>query len=275
MAWILSGYSPKAMEAFSEILTVIFYDALNVRKKIIFKNLRIAFGDSISEAERIRLARASFLNFMMTTLEFLRGYYVDIVRNTEIENADKLRDILDEGKGAFVLCMHMGNWEVMGASVSRLIAPAHVIVKAVGSKQVDNFVEAVRKTNGFVSIKRTKGTHHVREVFSALKQGEIVGFVMDQARPGENRIPFFSQPAKTNSGLAVLARKTRVPVVPGYTLRESFGRHRIYFLDPLELSFTDNIEEDIRSLSLHFNQSLEEIIRKKPEQYFWLHDRWK
>src|SRR5690606_3301693 len=108
-----------------------------------------------------------------------------------------------------------------------------------------------------------------------LRRNEIVGFVLDQSRPGEPRLKFFSHPAKTNTSLAQIWRKWPAPVVPAYIVRRSVGCHDGYFLPPLNLQKTTDPEDDIVINSTLFNRTLEKIISDHPDQYFWMHDRWK
>ena len=100
----------------------------------------------------------------------------------------------------------MGNWEAMGAAWA-LVTPAHVLVKKVGSSSVDRFVSELRDRNGFLTVKRKKKGDGFSAIRDVLARGEIVGFVMDQARPGEPKLPFFGRPAKTNTSFAAIWRQ--------------------------------------------------------------------
>ena len=98
---------------------------------------------------------------------------------------------------------------------------------------------------------------------------------MDQARPGEPKLPFFGHPAKTNTSFAAICRRFRAPIVPSFVLRQSFNRHVQYFLPEVSLEYTGDTDADILKQSTEFNAVVETCIRRCPEQYFWLHNRWK
>ncbi|MCX6131608.1 MAG: lysophospholipid acyltransferase family protein, partial [Proteobacteria bacterium] len=112
----------------------------------------------------------------------------------------------------------------------------------------------------------------IREV---LARGEIVGFIIDQARPGEPRLPFFSKPAKTNTSLAAIWCRARAPIVPVFIHRQSFGHHIIECQPELVLQETASSADDIIHNSLIFNRVVETAVRRYPEHYFWFHNRWK
>jgi len=182
---------------------------------------------------------------------------------------------LAQGKGAYILCMHLGNWEAMGAACSRNFGPSHVLVKAVGTSGLNRFVSEYRERNGFHWVKRQRKGDGLKAIANVLARGEIVGFVMDQARPGEPKLPFFGHLAKTNTSFAAILRRHQAPVVPSFVIREGFHKHTEYFLPPVELSFSEDAEADVLKHSALFNRIVEDCVKRCPEQYFWLHNRWK
>ena len=237
-------------------------------------NLTIAFPD-LNLSQREKIAEESIAHFMMTSFEFLRASRIDPVPDVEIVGLEHLKSALDQKKGVYILCFHMGNWEVMGATITRLIAPAYVLVKKVGFNSLDRFVSQVRQSIGFLTVKREKKGDGYRRIKEVLGRREIVGFVMDQARPGEPKLPFFGKPAKTNTSLAAIHQKKPAPIVPGYIVRHSFGKHTLFFEPELQLPSSGDSKQDITDRSILFNRVVEEAVKKAPQCYFWLHNRWK
>lgn len=281
MYWILkliarafSLLPERALPWFARAFAVLAFDVLRVRRRLVLGNLARALGPDESPA-RIALARQSYANFGLTVFEFLRGDVHDLAARVELRGAENAHQALQAGRGMFLLCLHLGNWEALGAKCSRALVPSHVLVKKVGSPGVNRFVLEIRKKNGFLAIERKGKGDGARAVLQALKRGEAVGFIMDQSRPGEPRLPFFGHDAKTNTGLATFWRRVQAPVVPVAIRRVGPGRHVAEFRPALPLTATDDAETDVRRLSTLFNQALEDEIRRAPEQYLWLHDRWK
>lgn len=274
LAAIVSRLSPSATMSLANAVAILVFDIVRVRRSLVLRNLQIAFPD-MPEAERLRVGRESVKHFALTALEFLRSYGTDIAADIELRGVEHLRAALAEGQGVYILCFHLGNWEAMGAKINRALAPAHVLVKKVGTGGMNRFVTEVRDKNGFLCVNRQKKGDGFKEIAKALKRGEIIGFVMDQARPGEPRLPFFGHPAKTNTSLAAIWKRLPAPIVPSYIHRTAVAKHVIEFFPALKLAVTDDEKADIATHSTQFNAEVETHVRKLPEQYFWMHNRWK
>lgn len=281
MYWILklfaafvSRRSDAELDRIAGFLAFLTFDLFRLRRGLILKNLRLAYPEK-SEAERVRIGRASMKNFAMTALEFFRSQGTDIAARVEMKGLEHVRKALEKGQGVYILCFHLGNWEAMGGAVTRHIAPAYVLVKKVGSSSVDRFVSELRDKNGFLTVKRRKKGDGYAAIKEILARNEIVGFVMDQARPGEPKLPFFGQPAKTNTSLAAIRQRVPAPVVPSYILRTGPSQHVVEFFPELELKDGPDAAQDVLAHSTEFNRIVEECVRRAPEQYFWMHDRWK
>ena len=217
----------------------------------------------------------SIFSFLHTEMEFLASRGGRLAEKVSFVGKEHLENALGKGSGAYVLCIHMGSWEAMGAAMTKEIETTNVVVKKVGGPKTDAYITWLRELNGFRIIKRKKKGDAFKGIKETISDNKIVGFVMDQARPGEPYLPFFGHPAKTNTSLAAILQRCPAPVIPGYCERFSDGKYRVEFLEPLELKSTGDSKLDIIENSKIFNFTVEKMIRKCPEQYFWLHNRWK
>lgn len=295
----LVGYLPASTaEHLAKALGDLCWLALPSRRAVVRRNLSIA-ASSIATSHIVlcdkpsvdieRTARESFRHTAMTLIEFLRGYRHPWSDATTIEGREFIDAALAENRGAYILVAHQGNWEACGATLSKQIRPAHALVKKVGGQAMNAFVLRMRRANGFKPIDRTRKGDGVRAIIRALAAGEMAVFVMDQSRPGEPKIPFFGVSAHSNTGLATLWLRHPAPIVPIWMERISFGRHRLHILPQLALNHVYNrqsgsVDNDnsgqakkaaIIAITQQFNETLESLISQKPEQYFWLHRRWK
>jgi KDO2-lipid IV(A) lauroyltransferase len=275
VAWFVSLFSFRALERFANIATWVFFDVCRFRRSLMLKNLDIAFPSEYTRAEKIGIARRSFSHFLQTILEVLISKKHPIEKDVEVVGSAHLDEALAKGQGCYIVAFHMGNWEAMGATITRRFRPAYTAVKKVGSSGLNRYVEERREQNGLYWLPRTSPGAAVKKMFQVLKEGNIVGFIMDQARPGEPRLPFFSKSAKTNTSLAAIWLKRPAPVLVACITRKAFGSHRLEFQPALELSDTGEREADVLANSLVFNQAVERNVRLHPEQYFWFHNRWK
>ena len=272
-AWV-SSLAPERAERLGRALAWVVFDLLRVRRSLVLRNLALALPE-LPPPARLAVGRASIASFVLTLVEVLRGWRHDVAGEVGFEGIQHIRSALAGRRGAYVLCFHMGNWEAMGAAVSRCIAPAHVLVKKVGTASIDRFATELRDRSGFLTVKRRQKGDGYAAIKEVLAKGEIVGFVMDQARPGEPRLPFFGHPARTNTSLAAIWQRVPAPIVPGMVRRTGFGRHVVEFLPALTLTTTDDPAADVLRLSTEFNAVVEACVRRFPEQYFWMHNRWK
>lgn len=265
----------RALELLSIAISVLFFDIFRLRRRLMLKNISIAFGDAYTSEEKVRIARMACHNFVQSMLEALVSRHHTIDADVTVENSEIMEQAIARGEGVYLLLCHMGNWEAMGSFMSHRYRPAHAAMKKVGSKGVNRYVEEMRARNEMHWIKRTKKGDAMRQMREILDRGDLVGFVMDQARSGEPRLPFFNADAKTNTSLAAIWNKRSAPVVPAYFYRRAFGKHTLVIHPALTLQRSEDLAGDILHNSTLFNREVEKIVREHPEHYFWFHNRWK
>jgi KDO2-lipid IV(A) lauroyltransferase len=185
-----------------------------------------------------------------------------------IDGWDVLDAALSEGKGAIVYSGHLGNWEIMGCLVARCGYPVTFVVTAQTNRLVEDLMDRYRMAAGVRIVKRHGAA---KGVFTALRENRIVAILMDQdARDDGAFVPFFGQPASTPRGAAVFHLRTGAPLIFARSQRLPGERLRI------RLTRTDvpNIAQ-ADALTAYMTAQLEAAIRETPEQWFWMHRRWK
>lgn len=272
---ILSTFSDKTIERISRFLGFIMFSVLRLKRGVVTSNIKKAFGDQYSNSEINRIGFESVVSFIQTELEFLGSRKGGLADKVTIEGKEHVEKALSNGKGAYVLCIHMGSWEAMGSAMTRQIERTNVVVKKVGGPKTDEYITWLRELNGFQIIRRKKKGDAYIGIKKSLESNQIVGFVMDQSRPGEPKLPFFGHPAKTNTSLAAIWNKCEAPIIPGYCRRTGTGSYTVTFLPEIEVVRSDDPKADVLENSKRFNASVESMIRVCPDQYFWLHNRWK
>ena len=256
------------------LLSVLCVYVLRVRRGMMRQNIALAMPTA-SLRQQDRVAFEAVHHFALTVFETLSSGWIDLAATVQIEGAQNLRAVLAQGQGALILCIHMGNWEALASSVSRQIAKTSVVVKKIGDGPVDRFALWLRGKGGYQALQQQGQGDVYRRILQALKRNEIVGFVMDQYQPGAPSVELFGIPAKTNSGLATIWRRTKAPVVPITIIRQGPHQHTAVVYHAMNLLMTDDVQSDILGATASFNRVIEDMIRSNPEQYFWLHDRYK
>ena len=246
-------------------------------RKVALQNLSLAFGQEKSVSEILGIARRTFQNLGMMTIEFFRIPKMDaemFKERVKIEGLEEALRLLDKKKGVLLLIGHFGNWELMGLVAKVIGNPVIVIAKPMKKNRwVDQFITKVRNASGLEVISSVKAS---RKVMKALSQNRLVGILIDQRAKRSEGIwaDFFGRKAPTTPSLAVLAMKTGAPVLPVFMVRNGFRKHCLLIKEPLELIHTGDIKKDVEANTQLFNHTLESMIRQYPDQWFWVHRRW-
>jgi KDO2-lipid IV(A) lauroyltransferase len=216
--------------------------------------------------EHIGMTAAEFLGLGATSAEEVRT-------RVRFEGARHLEAARALGKGVFLLSGHVGNWELAGVALAAQGYPVAAVGKRLSNAAVDRRVIELRQRFGSRIIPHRLA---VGQVLRGLGRGELIGFLMDQ-RPRRNEAVesrFFGRPVATNHGLALLALKTGAPVVPVFDERTAEG-HVLRFHPALEPPPAGDREGRVRSYTEAFDAVLEAEVRRRPEQWFWVHRRWR
>ena len=246
-------------------------------RRVAIKNLEIAFGGEKSGSEIRGIALRTFENLGMNLVEFLRFPGLEsekLMEKLEIEGKFHVDAALRRRKGIIFLLGHIGNWELLGYGSRLLGGNLMAIARPLKENRwLDRFIGEVRRSTGLhvLSSKRV-----AQKVVAALRQNKMVGILIDQReKRGEGiGVQFFGESASTTPASAFFALKTGAAVIPVYTTRLEGGRHRIVVEPPLELITTGDKAEDLRINTQRHTEILESIIRRQPDQWFWIHRRW-
>jgi len=248
------------------------------RTHIARANLDIAFGDTLSDAEKDRIARLSLVSLVGCMLDAVaiipRLNAKNWSRYVKVSQADidALHAELARGKGALVMFSHYGNWELMGACMSFMGNPRSNVVAKRQPGWTNALIEALRTwTGNAVIYKEGAAMASLR----ALRRGEIVGLSIDQNYSGGIFVPFFGVPAGTPDTLAALARASGAPIVPLVCTPNGDGTYTGRFPPAIHADHTADKAGDIARTTTRCLASLEDIIRERPEMWMWGHKRWK
>lgn len=197
-----------------------------------------------------------------------------IVERTTVHGIEVVEEAVARGQGVVVVTGHLGNWELGGAAMAARGLPVDVVVARQRNRLFDARLESSREALGMKVIPRGQAP---RRVLESLRAGRVVGILGDQdARKAGIFVDFFGRPASTARGPAVLSLRAGARLVLGIAIREGGAepRYAVYF-EALDPPGTGDLDRDVRSLTQSYTRRLETYIRRFPEQYFWLHRRWK
>ncbi len=250
------------------------FHLLRIRRGVVMANLRLALGGEVSEAELRRIAGRCYAQAGRSYLEI---FGMPTIRRRRVlgridhEGLQHLRAARDSGKGVIFIGAHFGNPELLALAVLELDIDVHLLVGDLANDAVDAAMNDLRRRLGFVVEHRGMG---LRAVIKGLRRGGGIGVQGDQeARWHGITVPFFGRASLTHPGAAFLSLKTGAPLLPTYLLREG-RRFRVVFEAPLWPE-GDATEEQVQDLTAAHTAVLEQVIRRHPDHWFWLHKRWK
>ncbi len=246
-------------------------------QKVAMDNLRLAFGAEKSDQELRSIAQRSYQHLGLSLAELARVMVSPPQRVMEwvrIEGLDHFIDAHKKGRGVLYLTAHLGNWELMALTQSLQGYSISVVARPVDNPLLESLLSRLRSRWGN-RVLRKGGA--LREVLKLLKRGETVGFLLDQNVAIDQGVfvNFFGRPACTHKTLALLALKTGAAVLPAFIFREEGNGHRIVVEPPVSLEETGDIETDLVVNTQKFTSLIESYIRKHPDQWLWVHRRWK
>jgi phosphopantetheine--protein transferase-like protein len=259
----------------------ILYHLFPVRRDVIVANLCRVYADTVGQQEIVRLAQAHYGHLWRLFGEFIKFRWLSSARKAalvRVENIDALVAALAQGKGALVLTGHFGNWEVATiagiGNYPEVRGRFHFVRREIKPKWLDALVTRRFNRAGFGVLPKRGSLDAILET---LGRGDMIVFPFDQhARPPDGiEVDFFDHPAWTFRSLAIIALSTGAPVVPATSWREPDGHHVLRFEPALAPVDCDDTKEAIHRNTRAYNETLERLILKRPEQWYWVHRRWK
>jgi len=253
------------------------YAALKRLRVVGLRNLQLAFPEW-SEERREQTLRGVYRNLGYLLAEFaqMSSYTPDVARSLiRYEGLENYLAARDRGKGVLVLTGHLGAWELSSFHHSLMGFPMGMVIRRLDNPLVDEFVNRIRCLHGNKVLHKDD---FARGLIAAMRAGETVGILMDtnMTPPQGVFVPFFGKMAATASGMARVASKTGAAVVPGFLLwSEDEGQYVLRFGERIELENTGDSERDAVANTARFTRVIESYIREYPDQWLWMHRRWK
>lgn len=247
-------------------------------------NTAAAFLGEKSIAETRKLSRDNFLHLGETAIDLIRS--AEITKENQYEyfsyagETEMVKREVDlvrkNNSGAAAISAHLGSQEMLVGHVLEfgLGGKETIVTKRIKNPYIDHFVQTQREILGVKVLPHKKS---VKEIIKRVTSGEIIVFLMDQRAEFQEgvKVRFFGRPVVAHKGVALLALSLNLTVAPIFAIRQPDGKYCLTYLDKLELPRTGDMNRDVKTLTQTFQNIIETMVRKYPEQWFWAHDRWK
>jgi KDO2-lipid IV(A) lauroyltransferase len=276
---IVGCFPVNANLATARLLGRVWWLTMKRHRDRALDNLRHALGDRYSEAQLQRIASGSFAHFAQV-------YLVELVMTPRIVNewswaryvalddlGPALRELLSE-RGVIMVTAHFGNFELLGYTICRLGIPLVAVMRPLDNPLVNRHLLAAREAGGLTLLYKKGATVSANDILS---RGGTLCFIADQdaGRKGIF-VDFFGRPASTYRSIGLLAIQHRVPVIVGAAIRTGTGfQYRICVQRIIQPEEWQTQADPLRWITQTFSHDLESAIRRAPEQYLWMHRRWK
>jgi KDO2-lipid IV(A) lauroyltransferase len=254
-----------------------FKTILRQRRKTL-ENLRFAYGTQKSEEELKRLGEKVFENLALTgaeVLQFPRLNREKVEAWVDAQEAMKLYDqILAEGKGLISMTAHIGNWELLAGIFGIKGYEGGVLARRIYYEPYNRWIVGLRQAMKVPTIYRDDSS---REILKLLQRNQIVGLLPDQDMDSMKGIfvPFFGRPAYTIVAPARLALASGAPMVPNFLIRVPGNKYKIVVGEVIRPDLKKNRDEATNEMTAEWMRQFEKVIRQYPEQWAWMHNRWK
>jgi KDO2-lipid IV(A) lauroyltransferase len=248
-------------------------------RRLALAGLATAFPEK-TDAEREAIARAMFLHLAHSAMEVvtIRSYDRDLESYVGVEGLDLLREMMARGKGMIYVPGHLGNWELHARRIARTGLDNATIGKASGDPRLTRLVEEFRASGGVKTLWR-ESPDSGRVIIKTLRQGKALGILIDQDTKVQNVfVPFFGKLAATPRAAADLAIRFGASIVVGTSHRRGEGPDAGHVVELTEVHFDPappDREAEVVRITAECSRVFEEAIRRYPEQWVWMHERWK
>jgi len=266
---------PWSARAIGNCLGSLFYVLSARYRNVALNNLRAAFGDEKSEAEIRAIAKQVFRHFSRGAVEFfyllaLKREQVDSM--IDVDGLEHIDSALAEGKGCIVITAHYGNWELLARKLVIRGYKVNVIARDSDDPGMTGTTTRIRESGGYQVFDKDQP---LIGAMRALRRNEVLGILPDQNDSRGIFAPFFGRPVATATGPAMFSLKSGAPLVPMFAPRLPDGKYKATAYPRIDFTPTGNEEADTQALTALINLAIEREVRAHPNQWLWLHDRWK
>lgn len=248
------------------------------RRKVAESNLELAYGAALPPGERRGILRGVYRHLGRFVFEYLlllaRRDLRPLSRFMEFENAEMARAVVQQYGAAIFVTLHQGHWEMLGGVTSEQVTQLHAVMMRIRNPRLNDRIVALRANFGMALIERKQA---VPALFRHLRRGKSVGLVCDLDQDeGPDFCDFFGVPAATVRTPAILAVRTRKPIIcfTSWSTGEPL-RYRALFAPPIVPREGADADAEAHRILVEMNLQLETFVRSHPEQWNWIHPRWK
>jgi len=261
----------------AKFLAFAFMKLKKKRFHVVMTNLNLAFGETKSKEEKLEIAKKCYYNFAKYLgINFILNQNTTkqkILEQVVFKNEHFLLDAIRSGRPIIVTTAHFGQWEIFGLAVASHFGPSSVLGRKLDSSVMDKILRANRAQFDVELIDKDGGA---KDILKALKARRIVGILVDQNTAPKDgiKVQFFGKDVLHTPAASVLAQKTNALIINAFIYQKGENLNEICFEEPIDISTFDK-EDAVQKATQMQCSACEEMVRARPEEYFWFHQRFK
>lgn len=275
---LLIRFTPKVLlRALLNFLAKLAYLLDTRHRKIAQANLDLAYEDRLSQEEKTQIIKKCYKNLLYLLKDFINNQNItkeELLKKVTIHNEHFYKQAKAYGKGIIFQTAHYGNWELISLCMGAVYGPLSVIGRNLDSAKMNEILQNNREQFNVTLLEKNGA---LRGMIKALKQNHNVGLLVDQ-NTSENEgilIDFFGKEARHTPSAALLSRKMKTPILPVFITTKDYEHFDITFYEPIITEKSENTEKDILESVQKQATITQKVIEQKPDEWFWLHRRWK
>ncbi|WP_103558799.1 lipid A biosynthesis lauroyl acyltransferase [Campylobacter concisus] len=261
----------------AKFMAFAFMKLKKKRFHVVMTNLDLAFGETKTKEEKLEIAKKCYYNFAKYLgINFILNQNTTkqkILEKVVFKNEHFLLDAIKSGKPIIVTTAHFGQWEIFGLAVAAHFGPSSVLGRKLDSSVMDKILRANRAQFDVELIDKNGGA---KDILKALKARRIVGILVDQNTAPKDgiKVQFFGKDVLHTPAASVLAQKTNALIINAFIYQKGENLNEICFEEPIDISTFDK-EDAVQKATQMQCSACEEMVRARPEEYFWFHQRFK
>ncbi|MDD9301050.1 MAG: lysophospholipid acyltransferase family protein [Desulfobacter sp.] len=274
--WGLGRLPVGVADFLADLLGLLWFKIDKRHQRVALENITHAFGNDMTPFQIEAMAKRVFKNIASILFEVAWAQKFDketFLSFFTIKGLDHVKKAHAKGRGVIVVTCHMGNFEMLIPAIDETGFKGYAIYRAMDFKPLERLIKHIRQRFGVTMIPIIGASKKIDKV---LGQGGVVGTLLDQNVDWYKGafVDYFGRPACTKKGLAILALRTKAPVIPMYTVRKN-RKYLIEFLEEVPLKEPHDPIKNLEINTANYNNAIESMVRRQPDQYFWVHNRWK
>ena len=258
-------------------LSTLLYMLDKKHRKIAQVNLDLAYENTLGQESKEDIIRATYLNLLLLLVDFIKNQGIsreELLKKVTFKNEKIMLDAIESKRKIIMITAHYGNWELLPLSLAAKFAPLTGVGRKLDSPVMDNILNKNREQ---FDIEMLDKNGAMKSMMQVLKRDRLLGLLVDQNTIEKEGVlvDFFGKPVRHTPAAAILARRFDALIIPAFITYEKYPHYTITFYEPIITKKTEDNTKDILESVQQQAKVTEKIIRAKPEEWFWLHKRWK